>query len=249
MFPAIAFVLLAYAVPASAQTGDLKIRFQYAGDAPKQAAINATADGAFCGPKNLVDESLIVNPDNKGIKNMIVAVYTGRGGSKLDPVESASKEVTLANKDCRFEPHVVVAQVGDKLKITNPDPIGHNANVGFLMNTSFYQLIPPGQEIDVELKEAEPAAITVSCNIHPWMKAYLVVLDHPYVGVSDDNGEVVIKGLPVGKLVFRANHDVLSVKEVAVNGKDEKWDRNRFEVDIKAGMNDLGTVTVPVLEP
>jgi plastocyanin len=249
MLFAVTLVMLAYAVPADAQTGDLKIRFQYGGDVPKQNPINATADAAFCGQKNLMDESLVVNPENKGIQNMIVAAYTGRGGSKFDAVAPAKNELTLANKDCRFEPHVVIAQVGDTLKITNPDPIGHNANVGFLMNTAFNQLIPPGQEIDVELKEAEPAAITVTCNIHPWMKAYLVVTDHPYAAVSDENGEIVIKNIPVGKQVFRANHDSLSVKEVSVNGKDEEWDRNRFEVDIKPGMNDLGTVIVPALAP
>ncbi len=118
-----------------------------------KAPINATADAAYCGKQGLLDESLIVNPENKGLKNVIVQVYTGRGGSKLDPVAPAKKEVTLANDKCRFEPHVVIAQVGDTLKITNPDPIGHNANLQFFNNAAKNPMIPPNQEFVVELTE------------------------------------------------------------------------------------------------
>ncbi len=54
-----------------------------------------------------------------------------------------------------------------------------------------------------------------------------------------------MQGLPTGKLVFRANHEAGAIREVKINGKDEEWSRSRFEVDIKPGMNDLGTVVVP----
>ncbi len=246
MLSAVAVVLLlAHVVPANAQTGDLKVKFQYGGDAPKQGPINATADAAFCGKQGLMDESLIVNPENKGLKNVILAIYTGRGGSKLDPVDPAKNELTLANAMCRFEPHVLISQVGDVLKITNEDPVGHNANLQFFNNAAKNPMIPPNQEVVVELTESEPGIVEVRCNIHPWMKALLLVLDHPYAGVSDENGEVVIKGIPVGKHVFRANHESAKIEKVSVNGKDDEWGRSRFEFEIKEGMNDLGTVILP----
>lgn len=245
MLSAVALVLLAHAVPANAQTGDLKIRFQFGGDAPKQSKINATADAAFCGKQDLLDESLIVNPENKGIKNVILAIYTGRGGSKLDPVAPGKKEITLANEKCRFEPRVVIAQTGDILKITNPDSVGHNANLQFFNNEAKNPMIPPNQDVVVELKESEPGIVEVRCNIHPWMKASLLVLEHPYAAVSDENGDVVIKGIPVGKHVFRANHETGKIQDVSVEGKKEEWSRSRFELEIKPGMNDLGTVVIP----
>lgn len=245
LFPAVALLLIV-SMPARAETGDLKIHFEYAGDAPDPSAIDVNKDVQFCGKSKLMNERLLVNPKNKGVKNVVVYVYTGRGGSKLDPVPPAEKTLTLANDLCRFEPHIVIAQTGDTLKVTNPDAVGHNANLGFFNNKQQNFTIPAGQEKSVALEESEPAPIPVDCNIHPWMKSYVVVLDHPFAAVSDENGDLTIKGLPAGEeLVFRVYHEAGGIKEVEINGKSEEWSRSRFEVDIKPGMNDLGTVVIP----
>ena len=98
----------------------------------------------------------------------------------------------------------------------------------------------------MELTESEPAPIPVDCNIHPWMKSFVVILDHPFAAVSDENGDLMIKGLPAGQeLVFRANHEAGRINDVTINGKDEEWSRSRFELEIKPGLNDLGTVVIP----
>ena len=231
---------------ASAQeTGTLKIRFEYGGT-PKQAErVNVDKDIDFCGKHDLMSETLVVNQENKGIKNVIVYVYTGRGGVKLGKVPPGGKTLTLANDKCRFEPRVVIAQTGDTLKVTNPDEVSHNANLQFFNNRAQNLMIPAHKDALIPLVKAEPAPIPVVCNIHPWMKANVLVLDHPYAGASDDNGELTISGLPVGKLVFRANHESARIKDVEVDGKATSWNRSRFEIDIKPGENDLGTVVIP----
>ena len=250
-FVALAVVLFGTSVLSSAtsvaETGDLKIRFVYGGDPPSPKPIVADKDADFCGKHNLVDESLIVNAENKGIKNVVVYVYTGSRGTDLPPQQPAKATHTLANDKCRFEPHIVLCQVGDTLKVTNPDPIGHNANLKFFNNTAQNFMIPAKQEKSVELTEAEPALIPVECNIHPWMKANILVVDHPFAAVSDDDGNLEIKGLPAGEeIIFRAWHDSGSFRdEIFINGKEDSWRSNKFEVEIKAGMNDLGTVEMP----
>jgi plastocyanin len=176
---------------------------------------------------------------------VVVYLYTGRGGSDLDYDGGDPQTVVLANKDCQFEPHIVLAKVGDTLKVTNPDEVGHNANIQFFKNKAINPTIPAGREVMVELKEAEPAPIPVTCNIHPWMRARLVVLEHPFAGVSDADGHLTIKGLPAGEtFVFRAFHERARIKEATMDGKTVKWKRSRFEVEIKPGMNDLGTVVL-----
>lgn len=245
MLPAIALLLID-SMPVMAETGDLKIHFEYGGDAPVPTAIDVNKDVQFCGKSKLMNERLLVNAKNKGLKNVVVYVYTGRGGSKLDAVPATNKTLTLANDACRFEPHIVIAQTGDTLKVTNPDAVGHNANLGFFNNKQQNFTIPAGQEKTVALEESEPAPIPVDCNIHPWMKSYVVVLDHPFAAVSDENGVLTIKGLPAGEeLVFRVYHEAGGIKEVEIDGKSEEWSRSRFKVDIKPGMNDLGTVVIP----
>lgn len=243
---AFALVTSIACVTTAADTGDLKINFQYEGKAFTPKPINVNKDVEFCGKHGLADERLLINPTNQGIQNVIVYVYTGRGGSKLDDVEPAGNSHTLANENCRFEPHIVIAQTGDKLKVTNPDPVGHNANMNFFENKAENLMIPSGKEQIVALEKPEPAPIPIDCNIHPWMKAYVVVLEHPYAAVSDENGDLTIKGLPAGdKLTFRIFHEAGAINEVTVDGKKENWKRSRFELKIKPGMNDLGTVVVP----
>jgi plastocyanin len=251
ILPAVALLVLFCTIPVTAQeTGDLKIHFEYGGDAPERALVKPDKDTEFCGRTKLLDESLIVNPKNKGIQNVIAYVYTSRrGGSKLDPVPPANKSHTLANDKCRFEPHVIIAQTGDTLVVTNPDSVGHNANFQFIMNTPSNNLIPAGGEKSMVLENAEPTACPVECNIHPWMKAHVLVLEHPFAAVSDENGDLIIKKIPAGeKLVFRVLHERGKFEGVAVKGSDPITRRNTFEVEIKPGMNDLGTIVMPEIE-
>ncbi len=229
------------------ETGTLKAQFVYAGAALDPAAIVVDKDKEFCGKFDLVNERLQVNKSGNGIKNMLFYVYTGTGGSKLSPMPGTAKTVVLANNSCRFEPHVVLLQVGDTLEITNPDTVGHNANVNFFKNRAENPLIPPGASVKFEIKQAEPGVTKVDCNIHPWMTAQVVALDHPFAAVSDEDGMVEITGLPVGKLAFRINHEAAtgSFKEIMIDGKPTSLKKNVIEVDIKAGVNDLGKITMP----
>ena len=243
---AVASPLMAAVPSAAAETGTLKMRFVYGGDPPAPEKIVPDRNVQFCGQFDLVDESLLVNPDNKGIKNVIVYVYTGRGGSDLPARKPKNAIHVLANKNCRFDPRVIIAQTGDTLRITNPDPIGHNANLNFFTMPAQNLMIPAGQQKDVKLGKAAPTSIVVDCNIHPWMRAYVMVLEHPYADVSGDDGSITIEGLPAGEeLTFRVYHETGRIDEVTVDGEKESWRRSRFDLEVQPGMNDLGDVIVP----
>lgn len=242
-FVSAAVVFSCQSTVSAADTGTLKITFKYKGDAPDAKLVAPTVDKAFCGKKDIPYEGLLVNKENNGIKNVMVYVYTGRRGTELPEMELKAETHTLANQDCRFEPHVLIAKVGDTIKVTNPDEVGHNANFQFFNNTAQNLTVPASGDINIKLTEAEPAAIPVACNIHPWMQAQVLVLDHPFAAVSDENGVLVLEGLPVGEeIVFRAGHETGSFKKFLLNGEEESWRANKFEVEIKAGENDLGTV-------
>lgn len=242
---AVGVVAIASTASASAQDATLKMRFVYDGTAPVVSNIDPNKDAAFCGKHDIPNEKLIVNPDSNGIKNVIVHVYTRSSGDDLPETTPANATHILANEECRFEPHVVIARTGDKLKITNPDAVGHNANLNFIRNTPQNLMIPSSQEKVVDLEEEEPAPIPVECNIHPWMKAFVVVLEHPFADVSDENGNITIEGLPAGKeITFAVRFEGGKLDEVKVGGKETQWKRQRFEVDLKAGDNDLGDILV-----
>ena len=241
----LAAVLLIGAAHASAgETADLKLRVEYAGKAPERVPLKPDQDPQFCGKHNLMSEDVIVDAETKAIKNIVIYVYTGRGGTKLGKIEPSENVHELANKNCRFEPHIVLSQAGDTLKITNPDDVNHNCNISFFNNKPINPNIPPGQFHEEVLEKDEPAPIPVACNVHPWMKAYVLVLDHPFGGVSDDGGEITIKGLPAGKdLTFRIYHETLRLKEAVskATGDTVAFKRGRFDLKLNAGENDLGT--------
>ncbi|MGB7345381.1 MAG: methylamine utilization protein, partial [Pirellulaceae bacterium] len=227
------------------ETGDLKITFKLRGQAPKPKPI--ALNGPFCGNFKHMEESLVVDPATKGIKDVVVYVYTGRRGTELKEQEPRKKTVTLENKNCRFEPHVVLLQTQDTLKVTNPDPVGHNVNLPFFAGAPVNVQIPPGQSRDFLLGVPQPAVIPAVCNSHPWMTAHVLVVDHPFFGKSDKDGVLEIKGLPAGEeIVFRAWHEQLTFKnQIFIDGKEDQWKSNKFEVKIKPGANDLGVVEVP----
>jgi len=232
----------------SQETGTLKARFVYGGAAPVPEKINVNKDNGFCGLFPLASESLVVDKESKAIKNVVFSVYTGRRGSKLDPVERKPKTVTLSAVSCRFEPHVLCLQAGDTLELVQRDPVGHAANLSFFINPASIGFINPRGPKVLKIDKAEPGPIPVTCNIHPWMRAYLVVLDHPFVSVSDDQGHIEIKDLPVGnELVFRLFHESLprAIPELVIDGQNVPVDRNLIRLMIKPGMNDLGTIVIP----
>lgn len=234
-----AAVVVCCGVTAQAQWGNLKGKFVYEGTAPKPAKLNISKDQEVCGKHDLVDEALLVGPDG-GLKN--VAVYTTTKNVKVNPEYDKSKaaDVVLDNKNCRFEPHLLPILVTQTLVIKNGDPnISHNSNVTDLGGPGTNPLIPSGGEAKYQFKRAKDTGQPVTCNIHPWMKGWVLPRDNPYTAVSDADGNFEIKNLPVGKIEFRAWQE----KSGFVDTK--AWPKGRFTYDIKPGDNDLGTIKLP----
>ncbi len=238
---------LLLATVANAQTASLKMRFAFHGPAPRPEQINvARGFPQFTAP--VINERLLVDQQSKGIQNVIVHVYTGRRGTKLAPVPNKGTERVLTMTHGRYDPHVLTAQVGDTLKVVESGPTQHSASIYFFMNQPRVLVLPQNQPALIPLTKAESGLIPIDCNFHPWMRCYLVVLDHPYVAISDIQGNLKINGLPENETVqFQVWHEasVGAIKQVMVNGEEVDWPRGRFEVDLVAGLNDLGDIVIP----
>ncbi len=240
---AVAALVLLTAGPAMAQEwGNLKMKFVVDGKAPAPAKLDITKDQAYCGKHGLVNERLTVG---KGGELANVVVYLQAKPAKIHPDYEAElkKEIKIDNAKCRFEPHVAFVRTGQKLIIGNSDPIGHNTKADFFENTPFNDLIPSKGSINKTFNKAEKTPSGISCSIHPWMAGHLLILDHPYAGISDASGVLEIKNLPVGKHTFTVWLEPRFVSKITGQTlkRGGKWD-----VEIKAGDNDKGTLKVPV---
>jgi hypothetical protein len=221
--------------PAGSGWGTLRGRFVYDGAAPAATPINVTKDLNVCGKHNLVDESLEVG-ENGGLANVVVYVRTK--GVKVNPeyAKAAKSDVVLDNKNCRFEPHILPMLVTQTLVIKNSDPIAHNTNSAPIGDQAFNPIIPGGAEAKETLKKVQAIPQPVACNIHPWMKAYVLPRDDPYFAVSKPDGTFEIKDLPTGELDFQAWQEKVGYL------KAPGWTNGRFKMTIKPGDNDLGTI-------
>jgi hypothetical protein len=157
------------------------------------------------------DDRLVIGPGS-GVRYAIVTIDGVRGGKK------AERDLThvLDNRTCRFEPHVLVAEVGQWLEIRNSDPILHNADARLGQETLFNVALPPGRQVRKPL--ARPGLIALTCDVrHTWMSAFVAVTEHPYHTVTDAYGDYEIRDLPPGDYTLRVWHEVLGAVEQPVH--------------------------------
>jgi hypothetical protein len=231
----------------AAECGDLKAKFVYLGAPPAAQPVVITKDQEVCGKHKLVDESLVVNKTNGGIQNIIAFIYR-RLGDQAPPIHpdyAALKPLRLDNLNCRFVPHVLPVRTGQKLILGNKDPVAHNTKIDSLSNPPINPLIPAGGELEHSFADTERLPARVSCSIHPWMSAWVVVQDNPYVGVTNKDGVLEIKNVPTGTWTFRFWQEKAGyIRELEQDGTAIEWSKGRLEVTITPAGVDLGTLAV-----
>ena len=151
-----------------------------------------------CGP-GIPNESILI--DNKGVRNSVISLH----GKKL---KKRGGEYKLDQKKCRYEPHVIAVPLDSELKIHTSDPINHNIHTYSFENDPINIMFLPGQDAySQEMEEAE--IIKVECDLHDWMRAWIVVTPNAYSTVSATDGSFEIPDVPPGKYELTAWHETL----------------------------------------
>jgi hypothetical protein len=237
-------VLTARPSPAADAKGDwvtIKGQVVFAGDPPKQQPLNVNKDQAHCLSKGpVLSEEWVVNPSDKGIKNVFVWITSESGGKpQINPqlAQIKDKTVKLDQPVCAFVPHAIALRQGQTLLVHNSAPIAHNVNWSGsrAKNPGSNVIVAPNSNHEISNLKADRYPISVSCNIHGWMKAWIWVFDHPYYAVTDGDGKFEIKLAPAGKVKVFYWHDT-GYKDGAAGAKG-------FPITLKPGQdNDLGKI-------
>ncbi|MFQ5817398.1 MAG: carboxypeptidase regulatory-like domain-containing protein [Terriglobia bacterium] len=203
-------VRTAAGLPAASSRGVLEGRVLFAGaKIPQATQVENTTDPRDCGRLQSL-ENVLVLPQNRGIKNVIVSVTDVPlpEDYRVEP-----SRLVLDNRDCRFQPHVAVLTTGSSVEAVNSDPIFHSVHLYGLRNLNL-ALAPKSAKVVQPL--SRPGSIIVKCDIHGWMQAFIRVDDHPFHAVSAADGSFRIAGIPPGTYTLEAWHEHFGSKEARV---------------------------------
>ncbi len=190
---------------------------------PKNKKMPIIKDQEVCGEGFKVDPVYIISKKG-GVKNAVVYIENVKSGKPLP-----KKEVKLLQEKCEFKPRIIATGVGTTMAVVNNDNITHEANgvLNFILVFLFKQH-KKGDTDKVTFKGT--GIVEITCNIHSWMRAWVVVLDNPYFSVTDSKGHFKITDIPPGKYRIKMWHEGFGemVKEVEV--KPGKVTKLNFEI-------------------
>ena len=162
--------------------------------------------------------------DSKRVRNAVISLY----GKNL---KNKSGEYKLDQRKCQYEPHVITMPVDSELKIHTSDPINHNIHTYSFENDPINIMFLPGQDAySQEMEEAE--IIKVECDLHSWMKAWVVVTPNSYSTVSGSDGSFEIGDIPPGKYKLTAWHEIFGslTKKITIGDEEMNIDFDFLEV-------------------
>lgn len=182
------------------QAGTLKGEVKYTGKIPDPVVHQTGKFKKVCGPE-IQGESLIL--ENQKVKNVVVWL-DGKMAKKL---KNKPGTYSINQKNCTYSPHVLAMPKGSELQILTSDPINHNIHTYSFDNDPINIMFLPGQDYSQEMEE--PEVVKVSCDLHGWMEAYIVVTPNSYFAVTGNDGAFEIKDVPPGKYTLRLWHEEL----------------------------------------
>lgn len=189
----------------------------YEGEIPQFKPIKMEAD-PVCLAKHSGDvfpETLVLgSPETKTIGNVLVRITSGLS-QKSYP--APSEPIVLNQEGCHYTPHVIALMAGQPLKILNPDGTLHNIHALPKTNDEFNAAMPQfRKEMTKVFDKVEKTPFPVKCDVHPWMGAWMTVMDHPFFSVTKPDGKYRIDNLPAGTYEIEAWHEKLPAQKTTV---------------------------------
>jgi plastocyanin len=151
-----------------------------------------------------------------GAADLVVSVRDAGGGPVADAVVyavavdgdgrplPAPEPTEIEQVDKEYVPYVTAVRAGTRVAFPNHDPVRHHV-YSFSEAKTFEIPLYKGTPPEPILFD-RPGVVTLGCNIHDWMKAYVFVTDTPHFGVTDGSGAVTLPALPDGRFAVEVWH-------------------------------------------
>ena len=182
------------------------------GALPPDTVIELPADAAGCGQR--ITEHRIQRSGTR-IGGAIVWLSDIRTGKPLP----LGRRFELANEDCMLTPQVQAVVAPGTLNVASGDVALHNDRI-INVGTGELEGIAPfndnGEVVPFDKLLDKTKQLEITCEQHPWAKAWILVLDHPYYATSERSGAFSLDDVPPGTYLVKAWHPLLGVAEQSV---------------------------------
>jgi plastocyanin len=174
---------------------------RFTGNAPRMAAPKNRKEHEFCKLKDVPYDGVVVR-DGKLRDVLVRLAPSAVKGEYAPPAEPAVVE----QADCMYTPHMRGAVAGQTLTVRNLDRTLHNIHTYRDGETWFNRAHPNGGDDVLRELPDEPKIVKLTCDIHPWMRAFVVVSPHPFFAVTGADGAFTIDRVPPGSYPVEAWH-------------------------------------------
>jgi plastocyanin len=198
-----------------ASAAAIKGTVQYVGGPVEPKKLSVTVDQFVCG-KDKDAEDLLLSPQH-GVRNAVVSLASPPAGVSWN---FSTAPVFLDQKQCVFIPRVTLVPAGGTVEFLNSDRLLHNIHSTSKNNPVFNRTQPRARTIPITF--AKPEIVRISCDLHGWMRAWIVVMEHPFHAVTGPSGEFSLASVPPGKYTLNVWHETLGTvtKDVTVGETD-----------------------------
>lgn len=205
------------------------------GTPPAEVVIQPLLDDPTCGALHTDTPTthFYVVGKNGEFADVVVSLKDASGEELASKSTGASAApVVLDQKGCLYTPQILAIQTGQKLIIKNSDPCIHNVHVVSKNGNTEHNdaQMPNGADLTYTFDKPE-MFMKFQCDVHPWMFAWVSLVNNPYYAVSGADGKFVIKDVPPGTYTVVASHRKLGEQKQTIIVTDKDVTANfTFEV-------------------
>jgi plastocyanin len=217
-----------FLLSATAFAGTVTGTVTFEGTAPKLRPLKMDADPG-CAKKHsgpVMPDVLTLGSGNT--MGNIFVYLKGVSGSHSAP----STPVVMDQKGCQYIPHVMGVMIGQKFLIKNSDGLLHNVHSLAKTNQAFNRAMPAAVTEAEYTFDKEEIMFKIKCDVHPWMGAYVGVMNHPYFDTTGTDGKFEIKNVPAGTYDVEIWHERLGTKTAKVTVGDSDTQTLDFSLSV-----------------
>jgi plastocyanin len=146
----------------------------------------------------------VVGGGNRPVRDAVVTVHMAQ--RPAGPIRF-SWPMRIAQRDMQFEPFVLIAPAGASVAFPNLDDVRHQ--VYSFSQAGPFELRLYGNDETRSVTFRNVGVISLGCNIHDNMSAFIYVVDTPFAVKTGADGVAMLQDVPTGAATLRVWHPYL----------------------------------------